>query len=148
MSDILVLNGVNLNMLGQREPSLYGADSLPDIINKLQHLATDAGLSLKHKQSNTEHELVECIHRSLAENTQHIIANFAAFTHSSIALRDALLAVQIPFTEVHISNVYQREKFRQHSYFSDIASGVIIGCGTMGYELAMYYAIQSINKNQ
>jgi 3-dehydroquinate dehydratase-2 len=142
--DILLLNGPNLYMLGTREPSHYGVQTLTDIVNQATNLATQAGLTLAHYQDNAEAGLIEHIHQAYKDNVKYIIINPAAFTHTSIALRDALLAVDIPFTEVHLSNVYKREPFRSKSYFSDIAQGVISGFGTQGYDFAMGAAIKHI----
>jgi len=144
MPDILVLNGPNLNLLGQREPQHYGQRSLDDIILSLIAQAEAFGFSLDALQSNAEHELIERIHQAFEENVQFIIFNPAAFTHTSIALRDALLGVAIPFIEVHLSNIHQRESFRQISYFSDIAEGVIAGLGAKGYPLALETAIERL----
>ena len=140
MASILVLNGPNLNLLGTREPEIYGSDGLQEIQQRLQQQAADAGHELTMFQSNAEHELVSRIHEARDQGVDFIIFNPAAFTHTSVALRDALLGVSIPFIEVHLSNVYQREDFRQHSYFSDIAVGVISGLGAQGYELALQAA--------
>jgi len=144
MPDILVLNGPNLNLLGQREPQLYGRQSLDDIIVSLMAQTEAHGLSLDALQSNAEHELIERIHLAFEEHVQFIIFNPAAFTHTSIALRDALLGVAIPFIEVHLSNIHQRESFRKKSYFSDIAEGVIAGLGPKGYQLALETAIERL----
>ena len=146
MVDILVLNGPNLNLLGIREPDLYGAVTLEQISQKLIQQADDAGLSLDHFQSNAEHCIIERIHQAAEEGVRFILINPAAFTHTSVAIRDALLGVAIPFIEVHLSNIHRREPFRHHSYFSDIAEGVIAGLGVDGYELALSAAIQSIDK--
>ncbi len=145
MHKILVLNGPNLNLLGQREPDKYGSDSLVEINTQLQSIATKAGCELEFFQSNTEGELVNKIHSASAASTDFIIINPAAFTHTSIALRDALLATQIPFIEVHLSNVHAREEFRRHSYFSDIATGVISGLGARGYRLALQAALEILD---
>jgi len=144
MAKILVLHGPNLNLLGTREPEHYGADTLVDIAKRLKVQATenDANHQLESFQSNAEHELVDKIHAARTNNTDFIIINPAAFTHTSVAIRDALSAVEIPFIEVHLSNVHAREKFRHHSYFSDIAVGVICGLGAQGYELALQAAIK------
>jgi 3-dehydroquinate dehydratase-2 len=142
--DILLLNGPNLNMLGTREPDHYGAQTLDDIVNQVTDLATQAGLTLGHHQDNAEVGLIECIHQAHKDGVKYIIINPAAFTHTSVALRDAILAVDIPFTEIHLSNVYKREDFRSKSYFSDIAQGVISGFGAQGYEFAMSAAIKHI----
>jgi 3-dehydroquinate dehydratase-2 len=146
MSRILILNGPNLNLLGTREPDVYGKDPLADINNKLEQRAKKAGHELSTFQSNAEHELIERIHQAKKESVDYIIINPAAFTHTSVALRDALLGVNIPFIEIHLSNVHKREEFRQHSYFSDIATGVISGMGAQGYELALDAAIYQLSK--
>jgi len=146
MSDLLVLHGPNLNMLGVREPGVYGAETLESINAKLEQQAKAAGYSLTALQSNAEHTLIDAIHQALANNTRFIIINPAAFTHTSVALRDALLAVNIPFFEVHLSNVFKRETFRQHSYFSDIAQGVICGFAAQGYSLALQAAIARLQQ--
>ena len=138
--NILLLNGPNLNMLGQREPDKYGHQTLQDIVDDLSEQAESAGVSLTHFQSNAEYALIDRIHDSLG-NIDAIIINPGAFTHTSIALRDALLSVSIPFVEVHLSNVHAREPFRHHSYLSDIAAGVILGLGPIGYSLALTAAI-------
>lgn len=144
MATILVLNGPNLNLLGSREPEIYGATTLDDINQQLSANALAAGHHLLTLQSNAEHELINRIHDAPNEGVNFIIINPAAFTHTSVALRDALLGVNIPFIEVHISNVHQREDFRSKSYFSDIARGVICGLGTQGYELALQSAIKQL----
>lgn len=144
MANILVLNGPNLNLLGTREPEIYGADTLADIEARLTKIAADAGHTLTMFQSNAEHALVDTLHQS-RHDTDYIIINPAAFTHTSVALRDALAGVAIPFIEVHISNIHAREAFRQHSYLSAIAQGVICGLGTQGYELALQAAIRHLN---
>ena len=140
MAHIAVLNGPNLNLLGIREPGLYGSQSLANIRQTLSTQSTLLGHLLTFHQSNAEHELIEIIHQSYHDKVDFIIINPAAFTHTSIAIRDALLATKIPFIEVHLSNVYAREPFRKHSYFSDIAKGVICGFGATGYELALQAA--------
>lgn len=148
MADILVLHGPNLNLLGQREPNLYGISTLEEINQKL--INTQAKISnytLDIQQSNAEHELLNLIHRAAENSTKFILFNPAAFTHTSISLRDALLAVNIPFIEIHLSNIYQRETFRHHSYFSDIAVGSITGLGTQGYELALSAANNYLTQN-
>ena len=137
MKNILVLHGPNLNLLGCREPTIYGSKSLLDLNNRLQELAQTEGMTLNAVQSNSEADLINAIHQAAENNVDHIIINPAGFTHTSVALRDALLAVHIPFIEVHISNIHAREPFRHHSYFSDIASGVISGLGTNSYLLAL-----------
>jgi 3-dehydroquinate dehydratase-2 len=141
---VLVLNGANLNLLGTREPAVYGTDRLADIEARLTQLATARGAALVAFQSNAEHELVERVHRAKQEGIDAILLNAGAFTHTSIALRDALLGVAIPFYEVHLSNVYARESFRHHSYFSDVAAGVIVGLGPVGYELALDAALRRL----
>lgn len=133
---VLLLNGPNLNMLGQREPEVYGSQTLADIVNELQVHAQALDIELSHVQSNAESVLLDTIHQA-HQTIDFIIINPAAFTHTSIALRDALLSVNIPFIEVHLSNVHAREKFRHHSYLSDIAQGVICGLGAHGYQYAL-----------
>jgi 3-dehydroquinate dehydratase-2 len=140
MTTITVLNGPNLNLLGLREPGHYGTQTLADIRHSLEKKSVQLNCQLAFHQSNAEHELVELIHRAYAAQVDFIIINPAAFTHTSIAIRDALLATRIPFIEVHLSNVHAREPFRKHSYFSDIAQGVICGLGATGYELALQAA--------
>jgi len=137
MAGILVLQGPNLNLLGTREPHIYGSTTLADIEQRLQAQAAAAGFTLEQFQSNAEHELLNRIHAARTDGTAFIIINPAAFTHTSVALRDALAGVAIPFIEVHISNVHAREPFRRHSYFSDIAVGQVVGLGPLGYELAL-----------
>jgi len=141
MPSILVIHGPNLNLLGTREPEVYGSETLADINIRLTAQAKQNSLTLEAIQSNAEHILIEKIHQAKLDNTQFIIFNPAAFTHTSIAIRDAILAVNIPFIEVHISNVHAREAFRHHSYFSDIAVGVICGLGSLGYDAALNKAI-------
>jgi 3-dehydroquinate dehydratase II len=136
MASILLLNGPNLNLLGTREPEIYGSESLRDIEVKLARLAAGKGHKLVAFQSNAEHELIAKIHAAKGE-VAFMIVNPAGYSHTSIALRDAFLAVAIPFIEVHLSNVFAREAFRQHSYLSDIAAGCIFGLGPIGYELAL-----------
>lgn len=145
MATILVLNGPNLNLLGTREPEIYGATTLEDINQRLSAQAMEAGHHLQTLQSNAEYELIDRIHDARKEGVNFIIINPAAFTHTSVALRDALLGVNIPFVEVHISNIHQREEFRSESFFSDIAQGVICGLGTQGYELALQAAIKQLS---
>lgn len=141
MKKILVLNGPNLNLLGNREPGVYGHITLDEINQKLIQLAKQNGANVSTLQSNAEAELIGRIHTARTDGTDFIIINPAAFTHTSVALRDALAAVAIPFVEVHLSNVHAREAFRKDSYFSDLAVGVISGLGAMGYELALQYAL-------
>jgi 3-dehydroquinate dehydratase II len=142
MKNVLVLHGPNLNLLGTREPDVYGRITLDEINAKLSAIAQTKGAKLAHFQSNAESALVERVQQARADGTDFIIINPAAFTHTSVALRDALSAVAIPFVEVHLSNVHAREAFRKESYFSDIAVGVISGLGATGYELALQYALQ------
>ena len=146
MPDLLVINGPNLNLLGTREPEHYGSDTLDSINSKLSKIATDNSLSLESVQSNAEADLIEHIHKAAKDNVRFIIINPAAFTHTSVALRDALSGVDIPFIEIHLSNVHAREAFREHSYFSDIAVGVISGLGAQGYELALHAAINQLQQ--
>ena len=148
MATILVLNGPNLNLLGQREPEIYGDTTLDDINLQLEAMARETGHHLLSMQSNAEYELIERLHDARNEGINFVIINPAAFTHTSVALRDAFAAVEIPFIEVHLSNVHARESFRQHSYFSDIAEGVICGFGAKGYELALTAAINFLDSHQ
>ena len=138
---VLVLHGPNLNLLGSREPEIYGAETLPDINKRLAALALKAGAKLDSFQSNSEAELIERVQKAGPAGVDFVIINPAAFTHTSVALRDALAAVRIPYIEVHLSNVYARESFRHHSYFSDQAVGVICGLGSRGYEYALQSAL-------
>jgi len=142
MKNLLVLHGPNLNLLGSREPDVYGRITLDEINQKLQQLALTKGANLQYFQSNAEAALVDRVQLAPQDGTDFIIINPAAFTHTSVALRDALAAVAIPFIEIHISNVFAREAFRKESYFSDLAVGVISGLGTSGYELAVQFALQ------
>lgn len=146
MATFLVLHGPNLNLLGLREPGIYGAATLDDINRNLTQIALAAGHHLQTLQSNAEYELIDRIHDARKEGVDFILINPAAFTHTSVALRDALLGVDIPFIEVHLSNVHKREAFRQHSYFSDVAQGVICGFGAASYELALQAALKLINR--
>jgi len=145
MARVLLLNGPNLNLLGSREPEIYGTDTLLAIEQRLAQLANEAGHELSAFQSNAEHALIERLHAAPQAGVAFLILNPGAFTHTSLALRDALLAVRLPFIEVHLSNTYARESFRSHSYFSDIAQGCIIGLGPIGYELALRAAIQKLH---
>jgi len=145
MARLLVLHGPNLNLLGTREPEIYGSDTLADINGRLEAQASAAGHELVCRQSNAEHELVDLIHQAKPQDVRFIIFNPGAFTHTSIALRDALLGVAIPFIEVHLSNVHAREPFRQHSYLSDVARGVITGLGARGYGYALQYALATLD---
>lgn len=144
MARILVLNGPNLNLLGTREPGHYGSRTLAEIEERLVRQAKAAGHRLDCFQSNAEHLLVERIHQAGSEGVDFILINPAAFTHTSVALRDALLGVAIPFIEVHLSNVFARESFRHHSYLSDVAVGVVSGLGATGYELALQAALERL----
>jgi 3-dehydroquinate dehydratase-2 len=144
MPKILVLHGPNLNLLGQRETHHYGNDTLQAIDQRLAEAGQRAGFEVISFQSNAESPLIERIHAAKGDDTAYILINPAAFTHTSVALRDALAAVRIPFIEVHLSNVHAREPFRQHSYFSDLASGVISGLGPLGYELALEAAVRAL----
>lgn len=148
MAKLLVLNGPNLNMLGVREPGVYGARTLREIEDELVDQARGQGHDLACFQSNAEHELIDRIHAAFREKIDFILINPGAYTHTSVALRDALLATRIPFIEVHLSNVHAREPFRKHSYLSDIATGVICGLGALGYQLALKAAIQTITINK
>ena len=138
---VLVLHGPNLNLLGSREPEIYGAETLPDINKRLAALALKAGAKLDSFQSNSEAELIERVQKAGPAGVDFVIINPAAFTHTSVALRDALAAVRIPYIEVHLSNVHAREPFRHHAYFSDLAVGVICGLGSRGYEYALQSAL-------
>ncbi len=144
MAKILLLNGPNLNLLGTREPEIYGSDTLDDIAKRLEKQAADNSHTLTHLQSNSESKLVDTIHQAVKDRIDFILINPAAFTHTSVAIRDAFLGTQIPFIEIHISNVHQREEFRQLSYFSDIAVGTIVGLGALGYELGLQAAINQL----
>ena len=148
MPDILVINGPNLNLLGTREPEHYGSETLDSINERLSVIANKENLSIESVQSNAEVELIEHVHSAAKEKVRFIIINPAAFTHTSIALRDALSGVNIPFIEIHLSNVHTREAFSEHSYFSDIAAGVISGLGPQGYELALQAAISQLKQKQ
>ena len=141
---VLVLHGPNLNLLGCREPAVYGATTLAEIDAALARRAADAGVQLSSFQSNHEGALVDRVQAAREDGTTFILINPAAFTHTSVALRDALAAVAIPFVEVHLSNVHRREAFRQHSYFSDLAEGVILGLGATGYRLALEFALERL----
>ncbi|OOG23203.1 type II 3-dehydroquinate dehydratase [Thioalkalivibrio denitrificans] len=147
MAKFLLLNGPNLNLLGSREPHIYGSMTLAEICDGLREQARAAGHSLEEFQSNAEHELIDRTHQARKDGVDFILINPGAFTHTSIALRDALLGVGIPFIEVHLSNVHAREDFRQHSFLSDVAVGVITGLGPKGYELALQAAIHLTGKN-
>jgi len=146
MSDFLLINGPNLNLLGSREPEVYGADRLADIEARCVEAAGALGHSLVCFQSNAEHELIDRVQQAASDGVDFIILNPGGFTHTSIALRDAFLAVQIPFIEIHLSNTFAREDFRHSSYFSDIASSCLFGFGAYGYELALQAASQYVAK--
>ena len=139
---ILVLQGPNLNLLGSREPEIYGSDSLSDIHARIEARATELGAGVRFVQSNAEHELIDALHQAQAQGVDFVIINPGAFTHTSVALRDAFLGVSLPFIEVHLSNVYAREAFRQVSYLSDIAVAVITGLGASGYLYALDSAVE------
>jgi len=141
---VLLLNGPNLNLLGKREPEVYGSQTLDDVVAGLNEIAAELSIELKHLQSNSEAELINTIHQAMGE-VDFILINPAAFTHTSVALRDALLGVNIPFIEIHISNVHAREEFRHKSYLSDKALGVICGFGVDGYEFALRKAHSALN---
>lgn len=146
MAQVLLINGPNLNLLGMREPGIYGTLTLAQIESQCQAQCQQAGVSINCMQSNAEHTLVEAVHQAQQQGVQFIVINPAAFTHTSVALRDALLGVNIPFIEVHLSNVHQRETFRHHSYLSDIAEGVICGLGADGYRFAIDAAIGRLSR--
>jgi len=141
--NILIVHGPNLNLLGVREPEIYGGITLQDINRNLSRLTENTGVKLDFFQSNAESALIDRIQQTMSDGTDFIIINPASYTHTSIALRDALAAVKLPFIEVHLSNIYSRESFRQKSYFSDLAIGIISGLGAKGYELALEYAMTS-----
>lgn len=144
MAKILLINGPNLNLLGKREPGVYGSTGLQEIEKAAVEQAAAAGHDLLTFQSNAEHELVDRVQQAASEGVGYILLNPGAFTHTSIALRDALLAVEIPFIEIHLSNTFAREEFRHNSYFSDIAAGCIVGLGAFGYELAIRAACRNL----
>jgi len=144
--DILVINGPNLNLLGTREPEIYGKESLPDIEKSLENLSKKHNIEIKFIQSNAEHEIIDSIQNAKSEGIKFILINPGPLTHTSIALRDTFLSIQIPFIEIHISNIHKREEFRKKSYLSDISNGVIIGCGARGYEYALHEAIKYIKE--
>ncbi|MDW3096082.1 MAG: type II 3-dehydroquinate dehydratase [Gammaproteobacteria bacterium] len=146
MSKILLLNGPNLNLLGSREPEVYGYDTLEQVVDDASLHAKSLGHELVHMQSNAEHEIINKLHAAKLENIEFIVINPGAFTHTSIALRDAFLGVGIPFIEIHISNVFAREEFRQISYLSDVALGIISGMGIYGYQLAISAAHNQLTK--
>jgi 3-dehydroquinate dehydratase-2 len=147
MSSFLLINGPNLNLLGSREPEVYGAMRLGDIESHCAEVAKGLGHELACFQSNAEHELIDRVQQAAVDGVDFIILNPGGFTHTSVALRDAFLAVQIPFIEIHLSNTFAREEFRHNSYFSDIASGCLFGFGAHGYELALQAASQHISNS-
>lgn len=147
MTNILVLHGPNLNLLGSREPEIYGTNTLASINESLIKQAAAANFTVTAMQSNAENELIDRIHQTTADHTRFLLFNPGAFTHTSVALRDAILGVNLPFIELHLTNIHTREPFRQHSYFSDIAVGVICGFGANSYSLAMQAAINYLNNN-
>ena len=147
MTRVLVLHGPNLNLLGQREPDIYGHTDLDTINARLEAQAAAADVALEHFQSNAEHELVERVQQAARDGVTGIVINPAAFTHTSVALRDALSATAIPFIEVHLSNLHAREPFRRQSWFSDIARGVIAGLGPLGYELALQALLHNAERD-
>ncbi len=146
MASLLLINGPNLNLLGTREPGVYGETNLADVETRLTALAKDLGHELNCFQSNAEHEIVDRVQQARIDAVNFILLNPGAFTHTSISIRDALLAVSIPFIEVHLSNVFAREEFRHSSYFSDIAAGCLFGLGAYGYELALQAASQQLSE--
>jgi len=148
MKHVLIVNGPNLNLLGHREADIYGIQSLGELETRLRETAAVLELQISFFQNNAEHELLDRIHQAPADGIDFIVINPGAFTHTSIALRDALLAVSLPFAEVHISNIHARETFRQHSFFSDIARGVISGFGTLGYELSLQAAARILHNGE
>jgi 3-dehydroquinate dehydratase-2 len=147
MAQILLLHGANLNLLGTREPTIYGATTINQINEQLATKAHQQGYTLDYLQSNHEGILIDRIQAAAHDGTQYIIINPAAFTHTSVAMRDAILAIKIPFIEVHLSNVHARETFRHHSYFSDVAIGVICGLGAQGYDFALQYVLHALKNS-
>ncbi|MDE0309174.1 MAG: type II 3-dehydroquinate dehydratase [Acidiferrobacterales bacterium] len=148
MSNILVLHGPNLNLLGTREPEHYGRVTLEEINERAARIAKDAGFGVIARQSNAEHEIVNVLQDAVASDVRFVVFNPAAYTHTSVAIRDAMIASDIPFVEVHLSNVFSREEFRHHSYLADIAQGVICGFGVQGYEFAMQVAVNHLRMEQ
>ena len=146
MASILALHGPNLNLLGHREPHIYGSDTLDDINQRLAEQCAAAGHEFDALQSNAEFELINRLHAAREDGTQFMLVNFGGFTHTSISLRDAILAAEIPFIEVHLSNLHKRESYRHKSYFADIAVGSIVGLGAQGYELALQSAFKQLQK--
>jgi 3-dehydroquinate dehydratase-2 len=148
MASLLLINGPNLNLLGSREPGVYGETNLADVERRLKSLASEQGHDLACFQSNAEHEIVDRVQKAAGDKVDFILLNPGAFTHTSIAIRDALLAVSIPFIEIHLSNVFAREDFRHKSYFSDIAAGCLFGLGAYGYELGLNAAIRQLEDDR
>jgi 3-dehydroquinate dehydratase-2 len=148
MASLLLINGPNLNLLGSREPGVYGATSLEDVETRLNAIAGELGHEFVSFQSNAEHEIIDRIQQAKNDAVDYVLLNPGAFTHTSIAMRDALLAVEIPFIEIHLSNVFAREDFRHKSYFSDIAEGCVFGLGAYGYELAMLAASRQLSEGK
>ena len=148
MASLLLINGPNLNLLGTREPGVYGETNLADVESGLSAIARELGHNLACFQSNAEHEIVDRVQQARIDAVNFILLNPGAFTHTSIAIRDALLAVSIPFIEIHLSNVFAREEFRHSSYFSDIAAGCLFGLGAYGYELALQAALQQLSEEK
>lgn len=146
MASILALHGPNLNLLGHREPHIYGSDTLADINDRLAAQCAEAGHEFDALQSNAEYELINRLHAAREDGTSFMLVNFGGFTHTSISLRDAILAAEIPFIEVHLSNLHKRESYRHKSYFADIAVGSIVGLGAQGYELALQAAFKQLQK--
>lgn len=146
MTDILIINGPNLNLLGTREPEIYGRESLSDVEQSLKKLSLENNIEISFVQSNAEHEIINYIQGAKLEKIKFIIINPGPLTHTSIALRDTFLSVEIPFIEIHISNIHKREEFRKKSFLSDISDGVIVGCGTNGYRYALLEAIENIKE--
>lgn len=144
MPSILIINGPNLNLLGTREPDVYGADTLDDIVDRARNVAAELGFEVAAYQSNAEHDLIDRVHAAATDGTGFIVVNPGAYTHTSVALRDAFLAVDIPFIELHLSNTFAREAFRHKSYFSDIATACMVGLGAYGYELAVRAAARHL----
>ncbi len=143
---VLLLNGPNLNLLGTREPHIYGSDTLDQVEHRLREHAEAIGITLDCRQSNGEHQLIDWVHEARTSHVDFILINPGAYTHTSIALRDALAGVAIPFIEVHLSNIHAREEFRRHSFLADIANGVICGLGAQGYDFALQAAKQHLSK--
>ena len=144
MAKILALHGPNLNLLGHREPHIYGSDTLDDINHRCETLCADVGHEFSSMQSNAEADFINRLHEARTDGTEFMVVNFGGFTHTSIAIRDAILAAEIPFIEVHLSNLHSREAYRHHSYFADIAIGSIVGLGAQGYELALQAAFKKL----